>query len=252
MENYTVVETFTLPSKGAIYNVKVNPNIQLTSMTTAHEMKRLSPSDLPYKNLCDIIDDCMVDDPGISSYDMCLGDYLFLLHRLRTVTYGSTYRLITECPYCGFQQENKINLDELKLIEYTQDTAKLYEQYSKVVLPKSNIELELTFQTPRIFDKIEMDKKELQKRTGEYVPDIAFTIANAVVGINGRRPNPIMMMDWVKGLPMVESNMILNYVNRLNGLVGVDLIFDVHCDMCKMDYKAAFKSTSEFFRPALD
>ena len=83
--DYTLTGNYVLPSLGKIYNCDVNPNVKLRSMTVAEEMKRLNSSDRPYKNLADIIDDCLIDKPGISSYDMCLGDFQYLLHKLRAL-----------------------------------------------------------------------------------------------------------------------------------------------------------------------
>ena len=73
--NCTIAEYFTIPSKGLIYNQQVAPDIKMRSMTTIEEMKRLSPSEYAYRNLSDVIDDCIIGDVGISSYDMCIGDY---------------------------------------------------------------------------------------------------------------------------------------------------------------------------------
>ena len=61
-------------------------------MTTVEEMRRLAPSEHTYKNLCELIDDCMVEPIGMSVYDMHLADYQYLLHRLRIVTYGVDYK----------------------------------------------------------------------------------------------------------------------------------------------------------------
>ena len=80
MSDYTVAEEFTLPSLGKVYSEKVTPVVKLKSMTTNQEMKRLAPGERAYKTLCEIIDECLVENPGISSYDMCLADYQFLLH----------------------------------------------------------------------------------------------------------------------------------------------------------------------------
>ena len=75
-QDYTLTGTYTLPSLGKVYgDKKINPEITLRSMTTEEEMKRLNPSDKPYKVMADIIDACMIEKPGISSYDMCIGDY---------------------------------------------------------------------------------------------------------------------------------------------------------------------------------
>ena len=53
-KDYTINQTFTLPSEGKVYSELVGPDITLRSMTTQEEMKRLSPSDMPYKNICEI------------------------------------------------------------------------------------------------------------------------------------------------------------------------------------------------------
>ena len=67
MENARIVESFTLPSKGVIYEEDVNPEIQLSSMKTKHEMLRLSATEDSQKIMADIIDDCLVTKLGISS-----------------------------------------------------------------------------------------------------------------------------------------------------------------------------------------
>ena len=80
MDNVTIVESFELPSKGKIYDTPVNSVFRLRSMTTEDEMKRLSHSEDQYKLLSEIIDSCMLEPIGISSYDMHLGDYQYILH----------------------------------------------------------------------------------------------------------------------------------------------------------------------------
>ena len=122
MEDYTISESCMLPSKGQIYDVPVNYEVRVRSMTTQDEMRRLSPSDKAYQTLCEIVDDCIVGErPGISSYDMCLGDYQVLLHKVRSATYGSDYPIESGCPFCGAFNKVNINLDEMEVNEYTDD-----------------------------------------------------------------------------------------------------------------------------------
>ncbi len=148
--DYIIKQTYTLPSKGLVYATPVNPEVELTSMTTNHEMLRLQPSELVYKNMCDIIDDCIVNDIGISSYDMGLFDYQFLLHKLRVVTYGPDYKLSSRCPYCGMTNEDTINLDDIEVFEYTEDL----DKYLSFDLPVSKMHIDLAVQTPRMLDDI--------------------------------------------------------------------------------------------------
>ena len=109
--NTRIAETFTLPSKGMIYEESVNPDIVLGCMKTKHEMMRLSATDSNNKIMADIIDDCIDGDIGISSYDMCLGDYQYLLFKLRTITFGPEYDMGGTCPYCMGENYVTVNLD---------------------------------------------------------------------------------------------------------------------------------------------
>ena len=54
-KDFTISENYILPSLGKIYEEEFDPHITIRSMTTADEMKRLSPSELTYKNMCSII-----------------------------------------------------------------------------------------------------------------------------------------------------------------------------------------------------
>lgn len=121
MENYTIAESCTLPSLGKLYELPFNPELRVRSMTTEDEMKRLSPSSSFYKTLCEILDDCIVGEkPPISCYDMCLGDYQVLLHKVRVATYGAEYPMESQCPYCGRSNRVVFNLDELETETYTE------------------------------------------------------------------------------------------------------------------------------------
>ena len=68
--NYTIMEGYTLPSEGKIYEAKVDPHVELRSMTARDEMKRLSPSSTPLKTLADIIEGCLIEKPAIPVYDL--------------------------------------------------------------------------------------------------------------------------------------------------------------------------------------
>ena len=103
-------------------------------MTTIEEMKRLSPSEYAYKNMCDVLDDCIVGNIGISAYDFCIGDYQFLLHKLRVVTYGTEYKIDSVCPYCANRNEFTLDLNELKVKEFNEEN---FTGINEFILPKT-------------------------------------------------------------------------------------------------------------------
>lgn len=248
--DYTLTGNYTLPSLGKIYNVDVNPNIKIRSMTVSEEMKRLNSSDRPYKNIADIIDDCLIDKPGISAYDMCLGDFQFLLHRLRVVTYGSKYKLSSKCPHCGFENVGEIDLNDMSVSSYTDDVNKYFE----FELPISKNTIRLRMQTPRMLDDINIRTKEITSKRKSSSKDSAFllNIESVIDLVDGVKLDIFKKQDFVKQLPMADINYILANVNKLNELIGLDVTLNNTCDFCGLDYDSPFRVTPEFFRPSLD
>lgn len=251
MADYTISGTFTLPSRGIVYNGMVAPEVKLRSMTTNDEMKRLSPTDSPYKTLCDIIDDCMVESIPVSSYDMCLGDYQFLLYKLREVTYGKQYDLTNVCPYCGCRNTANLDLEILPIKEFNE---KDIEKYTTFQLPVTKKTIKLNFQTPRMLDRIQAQSKEFSKKLDDKTinAEIIFTIVNLIATIDGKEPNPVTLEQWVRDLPMRDTNCIFNYADKLNNLIGLDVNLQMDCDVCGLTYDTFLQMNSEFFRPALD
>jgi hypothetical protein len=248
--DYTLTGSYTLPSLGKVYDVDVNPNVKIRSMTVAEEMKRLNSSDRPYKNLADIIDDCLVDKPGISSYDMCLGDFQYLLHKLRVVTYGTKYKLSSKCPHCGFDNVGEIDLNEMSVSSYTDEV----EKYFDIELPVSKNRIRLRMQTPRILDDINVRVKEITSKRKSSSKDSAFllNIESVIDTVDGSKLDVFKKSDFVKQLPMADINYILASINKINELIGIDTTLSATCDFCGLDYDSPFRITPEFFRPSID
>lgn len=250
MDDYTLTGSYTLPSLGKIYNTSVNPNIKLRSMTVAEEMKRLNSSDRPYKNIADIIDDCLIDKPGISAYDMCLGDFQFLLHRLRVVTYGSKYKLSSKCPHCGFENVGEIDLNDMSVSSYTEDVNKYFE----IELPVTKKHLKLRMQTPRILDDISVRVKEITSKRKSSSKDSAFllNIESVIELVDGEKLDMFKKSDFVKQLPMADTNYIIAAITKVNEVIGLDTSLYMTCDLCGLEYESPFRVTPEFFRPTVD
>lgn len=251
MVNYSIAEEFTLPSRGLVYPVKVNPVVKLRSMTTEEEMKRLAPSDRAYKNLCEIIDDCLIENPGISSYDMCVADYQFLLHKLRIVTYGSEYPSVARCPYCKTDNEQSLNLSELEVVNY--DEAEL-AKYLEFELPTSKKKIKLRLQTPRMIDEINLRNKELKKKSKGASAESAFlfTVASLIDTVDGVKIDPIKKEQFVRTMPMMDTNYIIKHAEKLVESFGIRMEIPYTCSLCGLDYNSIFRVTKEFFGPTID
>jgi hypothetical protein len=213
-------------------------------------MKRLAPSERAYKNICEIIDDCLVEKPGISSYDMHLGDYQFLLHKMRIVTYGSDYSITSACPYCASINTANINLEDIRVLEYDESIDKYFE----LDLPKSKKHIKLKMQTPRMLDEIQARAKELKRKAPNFVGDPAFLFSLQLMidEVDGEKLHPVKMEDFVKSLPMMDTNYIVQYSQKINDGIGLDTLLDNTCDACGLDYTSRFRANSEFFGPTIN
>ena len=201
--------------------------------------------------MCDIIEECIVGDkPGISVYDMCFGDYQYLLQKLRIATYGPEYKIVGYCPHCGAENPETINLGEMEL-------RTLGEQFADslmVDLPVTGKRVEMRLQTPRALDDIAIKRKDLMKKQPlmDSDPTLMFTLKSLIYKIDGETPEFIRLENMIRQLPMRDSNKILNAARKLNDMIGYNMSLHLSCQECGLDYNSTFRITSEFFGPTED
>ena len=251
MADFTIANEYTLPSLGKVYDREINPNFKLRSMTTQEEMKRLNHSDKPNKNISELIDACLVEDIGISAYDLCLPDFQYMLHKLRIVTYGPNYKLTSSCPWCGSSNMNQVNLDEMSVKEFDEE---LYAKYIEFELPMLKREVRLKMQTPRILDTIAARVRDYKKKNVYMDGDVTllFTLEALIDTIDGNIPEKFKLTEFLKKLPMMDTNYITKAAEILNESFGLDKSLEHTCSVCGLDYTGNFRTTTEFFRPSID
>jgi predicted RNA-binding Zn-ribbon protein involved in translation (DUF1610 family) len=248
LTDYTIMEGYELPSKGKIYSENVNPHIELRSMTARDEMKRLSPSSTPLKTLADIIEGCCIEKPAIHIYDMSLGDYEFLLHKLRIVTYGEDYKVSLRCPTCGESIEAVAKLDQLSIKEFDEDKVRDLQIFS---LPKSGHIITLNFLTPRMAEEMEVKVKDMKRRYKNATIDFE-TLVRLLTNIDlvdGEKKSETELDNIITNLPALDLQKILNNIEKLNQQIGLDNILYLTCPKCGDEVTTFFRFGPEFFRP---
>lgn len=250
MQNYVITEDFVLPSHGKVYGDKaVSENVTLRSMTTEDEMKRLRPGDRQYKSMAEVIDSCIVNDIGISAYDLCLADYQFLLHKLRVVTYGSEYPLRCSCPFCLSSQDETLNLDDLEYREYSPE----FLDYQEFTLPVTEKRISLRMQTPRLLDDVNVAVNgDRKKNRGDNSGSAFFyTLKYLIKEVDGEKLDPIRLDDFLKSLPMKDTNTIVRNAEKGLNAFGFNDELTIICEKCGLAYTSPFRVTSEFFGPSI-
>ena len=249
LTNYTIAEGCELPSKGKIYKQgAVNPNVELRCMTTRDEMKRLSPSNTQFKKIADLIEGCMIEKSKMHVYDMALGDYEFLLHKLRIVSYGPKYKMSVPCHYCGEIFEGEADLEQLKVKEF--DLEK-FESLKTFTLPISGDTISIKFQTPRMLDEIESKTKEMKRRYKDAEIDfnLLVLLQQVIDEVNGAKMEPTRLESYINKLPARDTLKIINNLDALNDCIGIDSSIEIDCPRCGGEVHTFFRFGSEFFRP---
>ena len=246
--NYTIAEGHELPSKGLVYDVAVDPHVELRSMTARDEMKRLGPTTTPYKTLADLIEGCMIEKPAIHVYDMTLSDYEFLLHKLRIVTYGDEYKMTGICTECGAVVEGVAHLEKLILNELNPEK---YNELRTIKLPRSNHIVTIKCQTPRMLDTQNIMVKDYQNRAKEATVDFEplVTLLLTIDLVDGEKLSQSELETFINKLPAGDMLKILNGINTLNTSFGLDTKLTLTCNKCGKSFDTFFRFGPEFFRP---
>ena len=223
LTDYTIMEGYELPSKGKIYDKTVDPHIELRSMTARDEMKRLSPSSTPLKTLADIIEGCCIEKPAVHVYDMALGDYEFLLHKLRVVTYGEDYKVALRCSDCGELIETVAKLDQLSVKEFDEEKVNELRSFA---LPKSGHFITLNFLSPRLVEEMEVKVKDMKRKYKNATIDFD-TLVRLLTNIDlvdGEKKIEHELEKFITNLPALDLQKILNNIDKLNQQIGLDNI----------------------------
>lgn len=243
----TIEEEYTLPSKGLMYAKPFDPTVKLRSMTVADEMRRLSQTKTPFKQMADLIESCLLTKLPIPVYDLYMCDYTFLLQKLRITTYGSNYSLRAYCPHCDSIVECSCNLEDIPLKNYTKS---MKEDFT-ITLPKSGKVIQLKLQTPRDCDNIALKAEEHKEETGEDISQL-LTVASYIKSIDGTLINSVLFLEDVKRWSAYDFNYLLQKIEQINQKVGLDSIVSIECPKCHNTISATFRYTEEFFRPRFD
>ena len=129
--NEIIQETYKLPSLGKLNSIK--DSVTLRPMTTDEELLRLDATGREANRVfCDIIDACVVEPKKFKSYYLPIQDQVFLIYKLRTVTYGSKYNVSLICPHCGSPITLDVDLDSLPINYIEEEEFRKSPRFSKV------------------------------------------------------------------------------------------------------------------------
>ena len=105
-----------------------------------------------------------------------------------------------------------------------------------------------------MLDNIANKTKDFKKKSNMLSTDatIVYTTCLLIHSVDGKQLDEITLEDFIRNLPMGDTNTILQYAEKLNSSLGVNSVIECTCPVCGIDSNVVVRSDKQFFRPALD
>lgn len=178
-----VAELVQLPSKGRFYEgvLKDKEGVILLRPITLKEEKIFSTERLMKTGQAfDMVFRNCIKTPGIDTTKLLSSDRVYLLFRLRAVSYGPDYEIKTICSNCKQENKTVININDLKI---THPPKELFEPYP-VTLPAS--QKVLYFKLSRGEDDSKSIKRQyLPQKVNDTNNLFLERVLNLIVDIDG-------------------------------------------------------------------
>lgn len=245
-----IQETFILPSKGKCYtNMVVPEQVTLRAMNTMDEKIRMA-STSPFISTPMLIKNCLVgsEADAITTEDLKFFDLIFLMYKLRTVTYGPEYKLKgVYCDNCKREEDITVNLDELK-VNYLPDD---FVEPFNIKLPMSGDTLGCKLLSARDYEDIQREN-ERRKSKGMEDSDFILNYVQRIVSINGETTIPALVENYVQEMHAKDLRTFDIEYNKISNGLGLDMEYSCQCPDCGAEITFNVPLVGEFFRPTFD
>ena len=244
-------ETYTLPSKGLVYNEDENipSSITLRRMTTREDKMRLrNQSEDRIRR--DILQSCILNQ-GVDAGKLKLMDANFLLFRLRALSLlDDTYKIVCLCDKCRSKFIHQINLSEVPVEYFSEE--KLQNLKVQLPLSKDNID----FRFPSVNDVITMGDK-LKEYFGQFPQadknEIIYSVSSILYidKVNGHTLLREELEQYMDNLDIIDSRAMADIITRLDITYRFVEQLEAVCPSCKNIVKHGLPITGELFNPSL-
>ena len=213
-----------LPSEGRFYANKVaDVTIGPIKFEDERQIASSSKSNVNPINL--ILNKCV---KGIDVNSLLLIDKLFLLLKIRSISYGSNYPANITCPHCSSDGEININLDDL-VVNYIPPEI---TDPREITLPKLKKTAKVRF--PRVSDEMFLNTQEqIYNSIWRFVVELA------------EETDPAFIAKAIPKMHIMDIKFILNNIMRND--LGLNPKFIFSCGSCGAETLMEVPINENFF-----
>lgn len=212
-----------LPSENKFYNGVTQ--VLIKPMTFEHEKNVIANMKKDLDPINTLLGDCV---KGINVADLLLFDKVYILMKLRQISYGDDYKFKIECPKCSKESEVTMSLNDMIINKVPEDV----EDPREIVLPVCKRKVKIKF--PRVKDEIYLSNPETANEN-------FYRFVVSVEGIE----DLILINKFIKKLPLKDTKKLIQELNRPD--LGLDPRFLFECPACKKETEISIPITANFF-----
>jgi len=212
-----------LPSKGRFY--KEFNGLKISPLLFEDEQKILMSKNKNINPINEIISKCI---DGVDVNDLLDVDKLYILLKIKEISYGPEYKFSIMCPACGANGQSTLPIKEIPVNYIPEDIPDPKE----ITLPVLKAKVKLRFLRTR-------DEKYFAKNE-----DFLTNLYRLIVSINENK-DPVFISKVVRKLHIRDVKTIKNEIN--NKQYGVDTTFRFECPSCGHNSIVNIPFDSNFF-----
>nr|DAY17822.1 MAG TPA: baseplate protein [Caudoviricetes sp.] len=235
----------TLPSKGVLYSDEALKGEIIISMLTTKDEKEIFGS----SNIANVLDNLIRrhTKPRVNPDELLQGDYMYILFKLRQLSYGDEYTTEEFCNACGEERKFKYNISDIQV--YDNELQKTYT--SKMPISGDIVEWRLL--TNGDFKRMDKDIKQSGERIKNFnksAERYVQLVERALVSINGNELKSGEARAYVENMVGRDSAFIRNEMGNIK--TGLRETVLATCTVCGNEQEVSVAMNGEFFRPDFD
>lgn len=251
MNESNFVQEVILPSKGLL-NPEIPEGKLVQRCMMVADQKFLSGSNLPAGTaLQQLLQRTITSPAEFNVANLTLSDTLFLLFKLRILSYGNNYSFRSRCPECGQRITINLNLPELPVEMLDED----YQERLIVELPHRGDTVYTRLLTNKDMEDIEKELKRRRRKNEDEV-DYVLRIMQSIEKIELKTPNkdgksvlthPLDIEKYINSLTDLDARAI--NATRDSIRYGITPTVEYICPECGEYIDVNVQFSGDFFRP---
>jgi len=213
-----------LPSKGRFYKSCPGGTVRVRPMQFSDEKALLNAKKSNVDPINLLLEKCV---EGMNTSELLQQDKLFLIMKIRELSYGEEYKTIVTCDKCNFDNHSTFNLSKLPIKEIPDEITNPMELDLPVLKKKVIVKL------PTLRDEHFLaDVDEIDNNLWRFILEIAGNKDKAIIS------------EVCKKLPLKDIHAL---VNCMNPDFGVQTLIKYECQECKSFNVITLPITPDFF-----